>query len=740
MCKALWLLLAVLAATVILPGVLRAASPAQAPTTHAAAPAPAAKPAPVSVDELQRLVDTLQDESARGKLVAQLQALITAQRQTPPKKPEGIALLGRLSRQIDAFTGEILAGAAIVVDAPRLIGWARDQIHDPVARQRWVDAATALVLVFGAAAAAESALRWVIGRARPKFPVRQRDTRTVRALFALLALVLDLVPLLVFAAIAYGAVAMLLDPLTATRITLSVLAVATIEARLILCLARAVLLPPDDGTLFLRVDAETRNYLYIWTKRFAFWGIYGYAVPEAAWWLGIPGALYTLLLKLVGLVLAMLAIIFLLQNRATVADWIGGAGSAGSGWGRVRRTLAEIWQLLAIFYIVGLYAIYALHIEGGFIYVARATALSVLVIVAARVLAHSIHGVSRRGFAISPQLKAQFPTLEQRANRYVPILTGLASGGLYVIAGLTVLQAWDITAFAWLDSHLARRFGGDLLSIGMIVAAALAIWEIFASAIERHLGKIDGGVPRRTRIRTLLPLLRTAMLSLIIVMAALIILSHLGIDIAPLLAGAGVVGVAIGFGSQALVRDVITGLFILLEDQLAVGDIVDVGKDHAGVVEAISVRTIRLRDLSGTVHTVPFSEVTTVKNMTREFAYVTARVTIAYGEDIDRVVEILRGVSAELIEDEALRDLILDPFEYLGVDALNEFSVVLLVRIRTLPSQQYAVGRAFNRLIKIAFDKNGIAMRDPSPVAIIAPSVRQGQRPEEATTHGLRRA
>ena len=220
---------------------------------------------------------------------------------------------------------------------------------------------------------------------------------------------------------------------------------------------------------------------------------YGYAVPEAAWWLGIPGPLYTLMLNLVGLVLALLAIIFLLQNWSAIADWIGGDGLTTSGWGRVRRTLADIWQLLAIFYIVGLYAIYALRIEGGFVYVARATALSVVVIVAARVIARFIRGLSRRGFAVSPHLKAQFPTLEQRANRYVPILTGLASGALYILAALTVLQAWEVSAFAWLDSGFARRLGGDLLSIGMIVLAALAVWEIFASAIERYLGKIDAG-------------------------------------------------------------------------------------------------------------------------------------------------------------------------------------------------------------------------------------------------------
>jgi len=216
----------------------------------------------------------------------------------------------------------------------------------------------------------------------------------------------------------------------------------------------------------------------------------------------------------------------------------------------------------------------------------------------------------------------------------------------------------------------------------------------------------------------LLPLLRTTLLCVIVVMTVLIVLSHIGIDIAPLLAGAGVAGVAIGFGSQALVKDVITGLFILLEDQIAVGDIVDVGKDHAGVVEAITIRTIRLRDQAGTVHTVPFSEVTSVKNLTRNFAYAVARITVSYREDIDRVVEILRQVSDELMTDEALQPWILDPFDYQGVDVLDASSVVLLVRIRTMPSKQWVVGRAFNRLVKMAFERHGIASRDPTEIVV----------------------
>ena len=682
--------------------------------------AKAAEPAPVSADELERLVHSLQNETEREKLIEQLHGLIAAQRGAEKEKPAGAAFFNQVTQQVEAFSGEILAGAAMVVDAPVLLEWASEQASDHAARRLWADAAFAFTLIFGCAALAEWVLRAIMARLLPRLPVRRSDTRLVRVSFALLGLILAALPIAAFAVAAYAVLPAITEPLTHSRITLTVLVNATVEARFLLCVVKWVLLPADSGTVFLPIDPETRNYVYIWVRRFTFWGIFGYALPEAAWWLGIPGALYALLLKTVGLVLAVLAIIFILQNRMTVAAWIAGEPkAASSGWSRVRRTLGETWHLLAILYITGAYLIYALHMEGGFTYVLRATLLSLILIIAARLLVSLVQRWSRRGFAIKPELKAQFPTLEQRANRYIPILTGLVSVVIYFLALLAVLQAWNITAFAWFGSDLGRRMTGQALAIGMVLVIALALWEVSASAIERYLSAIDArDVPRRTRIRTLLPLLQTALLGVIIVVTSLMILSHLGIDIAPLLAGAGVVGLAIGFGSQALVKDIITGLFILLEDQIAVGDIVDVGKDHKGVVEAITLRTIRMRDVSGTVHTVPFSEVTSVKNLSKDFSYAIARIAISYREDIDRVVEILRGVSNQLAQDETLKSSILNPFEYMGVDALDESSVVLLVRIRTLPGKQLAVSRTFNRLVKIAFDEYRIVSRDPSPVAI----------------------
>src|SRR5215469_17409634 len=697
-------------------------------TARAETSTPAAQPAPVTVDELERLVDTLQDDGARAKLVGQLRALIAAQRGTAAEQPAGPAFFGQLSQRIDALTGEILAGVAVLIDAPRLAGWARHQLSDPAARRLWIEAGFAFVLIFGIGFIAEWVVRWILARLMSRLPTRRSDTRIVRASFALLGLVLDILPILAFAAVAYAALPMVLDPLTRARITLSVLVDGAVEARLILCIARNMLLPADTGAEFVPLDAETRNYLYIWVRRFILWAVFGYAVPEAAWWLGVPGAIYALVLNAMGLVLALLTIIFMLQNRAQIAKWIAGRPATASGWGRVRRSLAEIWPVLAVLYISGIYLIYALRIQGGFVYVARATTFSLIVIIAAQVLVRSIRELTRRGFAITPELKAQFPTLEQRANRYIPILTGLLAGAVYILAAMTVLQAWNIGAFAWFGSEVGRRIIGNALAIGMELFVALALWEIFASAIERYLSGIDAsGTPRRTRIRTLLPLLRTAMLSVLVVLTSLIILSHIGVDITPLLAGAGVVGVAIGFGSQALVKDIITGLFILMEDQIAVGDVVDVGRDRAGVVEAITVRTIRLRDQAGAVYTIPFSEVTTVKNLTRDFAYVVARITISYKEDIDRVVDVLRQVSEQLMADEALRPLILDPFDYQGVDALDTSSVVLLVRIRTIAAKQAVVGRAFNRLVKMAFDEHGISSRDPTPMVILETPAALGE-------------
>jgi small conductance mechanosensitive channel len=532
----------------------------------------------------------------------------------------------------------------------------------------------------------------------------------------LVQFVLEALPIGAFAVVAYS-VLPLVQPRKPTLLTAQVIIHAVVTARLIMAAARVALVSPGAATLHA-LGEETRNYLYIWARRFTSWAVYGFALAEATWWLGVPGAIYTLLLRGTLLVLGGLAIVFILQNRAAMAELLRGKLGAdgrpnGRGWRLLRQRLADAWHVVAITYVVGIFGTYVLRIRGGGVFVFRATVLSVVVLVAAGLIVHFVRRSSQRGFAIRADLKARFPTLEARANRYLPALTIATATVVYFFAALALLQAWGIDAFAWFTTTFGRKIAGSLLSIVAVLVVSLVIWELFGSAIERYMNHIDADgrpVSRSARARTLLPLFRTAVFILLFTVVTLIVLSELGLDIAPLIAGAGVVGIAIGFGSQALVKDVITGLFILLEDTLAVGEVVDVGKNHIGSVEAITIRTIRLRDMSGTVHTIPFSEVSTVRNMTRDYAYFVADVGVVYREDPDHVVAVLRKVAADLAKDPAWAPSIAEPLEVIGVDRFTDSAVVIRVRLKTVPLRQWPVGREFNRRMKKAFDAAGIEM------------------------------
>ena len=175
---------------------------------------------------------------------------------------------------------------------------------------------------------------------------------------------------------------------------------------------------------------------------------------------------------------------------------------------------------------------------------------------------------------------------------------------------------------------------------------------------------------------------------------------------------AALLGLAIGFGAQTLVKDIITGLFILFEDTVSVGDVATLG-NHTGVVEAMSIRTARLRDLSGTVHVVPYSEVTTVMNLTKDFSFALLEVGVAYREDVDEVMQVLHQIGDELRRDRDYRRDIPEPLELLGLDSFGDSAVIIKCRIKTKPIRQWYVMRGFNRLMKKRFDELGIEIPFP---------------------------
>jgi len=346
--------------------------------------------------------------------------------------------------------------------------------------------------------------------------------------------------------------------------------------------------------------------------------------------------------------------------------------------------------------------------------VLRATLISVALLAFVLLLFRSIDRLFARGLQLSAELRERLPGLEHRLNRYFPVLRKVIKATVGFFGVLLVADAWGVDTLGWLTGGSGRVLLGAVLNILLIVLLAVVLWELASGGIERYLADADGtgGNSRSPRIRTLLTVGRNALLVVLTLVSTLMVLSELGINIAPLLAGAGVIGLAIGFGAQRLVQDVINGIFILFQDLMSVGDVVKLG-DKAGLVEALSIRTVRLRDLSGTVHTIPFSAIEGVSNLTRDFSFHVFDIGIAYREDVDAVMALIREIGEELRADPEIGPLVLEPLEVFGLDAFGDSAIMIKGRIKTRPLKQWQVGRAFNRLVKLRFDEQGIEIPFP---------------------------
>jgi small-conductance mechanosensitive channel len=260
-----------------------------------------------------------------------------------------------------------------------------------------------------------------------------------------------------------------------------------------------------------------------------------------------------------------------------------------------------------------------------------------------------------------------------------------------------------------------------VLAIGLVAARVL---RTLINQLEHVLvaaGERTGALPGVTRARaaTLTSVLCTLALVALWSVVAIICLSQLGLDVRPILAGAGIVGLAVGFGAQYLVRDLIAGFFLVMEDQVRVGDVAVVN-GTGGLVETVTFRTIVLRDLAGTVHTFPNGSVTTLANMTKGWSGYVIDVEVGYKDDPDRVVAIMRRVDEQLRQDPTHGPLILQPIEIFGVDSFKEVTMVIKARLKTLPIQQWAVGREYRRRLVQAMNAEGIDV-PPRLIQIVEP-------------------
>ncbi|MEY4640077.1 MAG: hypothetical protein RLZZ227_71 [Pseudomonadota bacterium] len=246
---------------------------------------------------------------------------------------------------------------------------------------------------------------------------------------------------------------------------------------------------------------------------------------------------------------------------------------------------------------------------------------------------------------------------------------------------------------------------------------AMKLLRVFVGRLEKNLlqqSVVEGEPPSESqkRIETITRLLRQGLLLALWITAGLVILQELGVEVGPIMASAGVAGLAIGFGAQNLVRDVISGFFIILENQIRVGDVAVINS-VGGLVERINFRTTVLRDTAGTVHIFPNGAITTIANMTNEWSAYVFNLRVAYHEDVDKVIEVIRSVGKQMLADAKFKRMMLAEPEIFGIDTMAESAIVIQGRLKTRPIQQWDVGREFLRRIKLAFEANEIDIPFP---------------------------
>lgn len=253
------------------------------------------------------------------------------------------------------------------------------------------------------------------------------------------------------------------------------------------------------------------------------------------------------------------------------------------------------------------------------------------------------------------------------------------------------------------------------VQLGIVIVLALAMIWIARRIARKAFGKVGqvaGSLETQKRAQTLGSVVGHAVNTVILIIAVLMILEKLGIDIGPILAAAGVLGLAVGFGAQDLVRDVISGFFILLEDQIRVGDVVELG-DKGGAVEKVNLRMVILRDFSGNVHYIRNGHIDTVTNKTKEYSRYVFDVGVAYREDVDEVIAVMKEVDEEMRKEPQFAESILEPLEILGLNEFGDSAIVVRARNKTVPGAQWSIGREFNRRLKKAFDERDIEIPFP---------------------------
>ena len=699
------------------------------PPTSAAASPPATSG--TTANDLRALIATLESEQARAELLAKLKALDAAAE--PADQEADADYLGGLLNSLDdemgqrfERVGQSLGGLVrSIEEVPVLLRWLGTQLTDPLSRNMWSWIGSQIGVAVLAGFLASIVVRLPLRRWRDRrgdLPPEAR--RKVRLKASLAHLVVNLVALATFLVVTYFVLRYTAASILVQRVAADILT-AIAGVRGATALSKAYLAPENPRRRLADMDDAAAIEAERWVAWLLGLAIYGYFGLEAARRLGLPWTVHAFLLHSLFFVVAALTVRAIYRLRAylgaAVERW---GASAGAGLTRYLpwRIFSQIGHHVLAGWVALVFLVWSLGPPGAEQLLTRGFLITVVVLILARAinlwLDWTLVGEATE---VAPGEEMQADS-EPLPARQVALITA-ARIAVLAIAMLVIAQGWGVDVLGWVEGDAGRAVLATVLRIALIVVVVIAFAQLIQRGAARYIGATDahGNLLYSNRTRTLASMARNLTVTMLVAIGIVEVLSELGVNANALLAGAGVVGLAIGFGAQTLVKDLITGLFILVGDTVRVGDVVDLG-GRAGVVEAISMRTITLRAYNGDVHTIPYSSIDVVTNMTKDFSFYVFDLVVAYKEDVDRVIEVLREIDSQLRREWPYRRLMLEPLEIAGVDAFRESGVLVKSRTKVRAGEQWKVGREFNRRIKRRFDELGIELPVPQQKIVFSGS------------------
>ncbi|WP_020179619.1 mechanosensitive ion channel domain-containing protein [Methylopila sp. M107] len=491
---------------------------------------------------------------------------------------------------------------------------------------------------------------------------------------------------------------------------------------------RALFSPAQPPLRALPIEDDAANYWYFWGSRIVSTLGYTFLFVAPIVAAAVSPAAAQALRIVVAFATLMMAVAIVLQNRSRVRARLAQKTEVtkSDALSTFYAFLARFWHFAALIWLVALFVVWLANPTEALPFMARATAQTLAAMALGTVLTAFISRLISGGLHVPDNVKARLPLLERRLNAFIPAILKVVRIVVLALVLLVVAQSWALFDFlGWLGTEVGARVATSALLAGLIVVIGLSVFVGMSSWVEYRLNPEFGHVPN-AREKTLLTLFRNAFTIALVILVAMMALAQLGVNIAPLLAGAGVLGLAIGFGAQSLVKDIITGLFIQLENAMNTGDNVTVA-GVTGTVENLTIRSVGIRSLNGTYHLIPFSSVESVSNNTKIFSYHMVEMGVAYRESIPDVRQAMQD-AFDRLKETAHGAAIIAPFEIQGLTVFGDSAITVRGRIKTEPGKQWAVGRAYNEIVKEIFDERGIEMPFPH-VTIYMGEDRDGKAP-----------